>query len=204
MRLREAIQNRSLIPGTRVTELELAERLEMSRTPVREAIYRLETEGLFSHEPRRGLVVASPDHRTVLELYAMRETLEGAAAALAAQHASDIEIEQMKHLVAQEIKAAEAPDRLESLNRSFHGLIYVAANNRYLTRMLENLAATAALLPTMLTIPERANEAHAEHSAILIAISDREPVKAEQAARAHMRSAKRSRLTIIANQLGAP
>ncbi len=203
VRLREEIRNRTLMPGTRVREVELAEKLDMSRTPVREAIYRLETEGLFTYEPRRGLVVCSPDHHTVLELYAMRETLEGAAAALAAQHASDTEVELMEQLVFQEGGVLDQSGELDRLNRSLHGLIYVAAHNRYLTRMLENLAATVSLLPTMLSIPDRAQEAHQEHQAIVKAIRARDPAEAELAARAHMRSAKRNRLAIIASQLAA-
>ena len=77
-RIRAAIREGGLAPGTRLTEAALAQRLGASRTPVRQAIARLEAEGLLTREPHRGLVVTRPDHAQVVELYVMREILEGA------------------------------------------------------------------------------------------------------------------------------
>src|SRR5262249_48034186 len=79
-KLKEALDDGILTPGTRITEVDLSERFAMSRTPIREAVYRLESEGLLSHEPRRGLIVTRPDHQMIVELYTMREALEGTAA----------------------------------------------------------------------------------------------------------------------------
>ena len=83
-KLRDAIQSGELKPGQRLMEIEVADWLHVSRTPVRDAMRRLESEGMMQHEPRNGLVVSSLDRQAMLELYAMREVLEGTAARLAA------------------------------------------------------------------------------------------------------------------------
>src|SRR5688500_10113968 len=79
-RLRQEIQDGRLLPGSRIVEQEIATRLEISRTPVREALRRLEEAGLIMQAPHRGLVVGSLDAQAVNELYETRESLEGAAA----------------------------------------------------------------------------------------------------------------------------
>ena len=81
-RLKEAIRDGTFKVGERLTELEVAARLKVSRTPVREAMHRLEADGLLSYEPRRGVTVTRPDHQMIVELYVMREALEGTAAAV--------------------------------------------------------------------------------------------------------------------------
>jgi DNA-binding GntR family transcriptional regulator len=196
-RIKEAIDEGQLGPGTRVTEVDLSERLSMSRTPVREAIYRLESEGLLSHEPRRGLIVTRPDHQMIVELYTMREVLEGTAARLAAQHASEAELVTLAEINGAEPAMFGEPKALSRLNRRFHSLIYMSAHNRYLLRNLENLASTVALLPTMLDLSGRPMEAHREHIEILNAITERRAADAEEAARSHIRSAGRHRVELL-------
>lgn len=203
-RIRSAIRDGSLGPGDRVTETDLAARFGVSRTPVRQAIARLEAEGLLTHEPRRGLSVTRPDHQQVVELYVMREILEGAAARLAAQHASDTELAAMAELVEDEPKAFGDARRLAEVNQRLHGLLYLAAHNRYLLRSLEQLAATMALLPSLLTRSGRAEQAHAEHRAILNALLQRDGDVAEAAARAHVRAAQRHRLAWLVSTVGVP
>jgi DNA-binding GntR family transcriptional regulator len=197
MRLKEAIEDGLMLPGTRVTEVELSDRFQMSRTPIREAIYRLESEGLLTHEPRRGLIVTQPDHQMVVELYTMREALEGTAARLAAQHASEAELATLSEINQKEPELFDNPRQLSRLNRRFHSLISMSAHNRYLLKSLENMASTIALLPTMLNLAGRAEQAHAEHKAILDAIVSRSPDAAEMAAREHIRSAGRWRIELL-------
>src|SRR3954464_13201192 len=91
-KLREAIETGDLKPGQRVMEVEVAAWLDVSRTPVREALRKLEAEGMLAMEPRAGLVVASLTRQAMMELYVMREVLEGTAARLCARHASDVEL----------------------------------------------------------------------------------------------------------------
>jgi DNA-binding GntR family transcriptional regulator len=203
-RIRAAIREGALPPGLRLTETSLAERFGVSRTPVRQAIARLEAEGLLTHEPRRGLAVTRPDHAQVVELYVMREVLEGAAARLAAQHASETEVEAMAELVETEPAAFDDARRLAEVNLRLHGMLYLAAHNRYLLRSLEQLSATMALLPSLLTRGGRAEAAHAEHRAILEALRRRDGAAAEEAARAHARAAQRHRLAWMVNTLGVP
>lgn len=197
VKLKEAIEDGIILPGARVTETDLSARFEMSRTPIREAIYRLESEGLLSHEPRRGLVVTQPDHQMIMELYTMREALEGTAARLAAQHASDAELATLAEINAEEPKLFDQPRALSRLNRRFHSLIYMSAHNRYLLKSLENMASTIALLPTMLDLPGRPREAHAEHRRVLETIMSRDADAADAAAREHIRSAGRRRVDLL-------
>ena len=203
-RIRAAIREGTLAPGLRLTETDLAARFGVSRTPVRQAIARLEAEGLLTHEPRRGLTVTQPDHAQVVELYVMREILEGAAARLAAQHASDTELAAMAELIEEEPLAFSDALRLAAINQRLHGLLYLAAHNRYLLRSLEQLGATMALLPSLLTRSGRAEQAHAEHRALLAALLARDGAGAEAAARAHARAAQRHRLAWLVNTLGVP
>jgi DNA-binding GntR family transcriptional regulator len=203
-RIRAAIRDGTLAPGLRLTETDLAARFGVSRTPVRQAIARLESEGLLTHEARRGLTVTRPDHAQVVELYVMREVLEGAAARLAAQHASPTEIGAMAELIASEPGHFDDARALAETNQRLHGLLYLAAHNRYLLRSLEQLGATMALLPTLLTFGGRAAQAHAEHQAILAALQTRDGNAAEAAARAHAQAAQRHRLAWLVRTVGVP
>ena len=185
-------------PGDHLREGALAEGLGLSRTPVREALRRLESDGLAVHEAHKGVVVAHLDHQAVTELYLIREVLEGTAAGEAARHASEAEIAALEDLLApsaeREVAAAEA----SRVNRVFHSAIRNAAHNRFLVRTLDGLAQSMALLgPTTLGIPGRQDEAATEHAAIVAAIRDRAPEAAEAAARDHIRKAHRARLGVL-------
>jgi DNA-binding GntR family transcriptional regulator len=196
-RLKEAIRDGTFASGARLTELDVSAWLGMSRTPAREAIHRLETDGLVTHEPRRGLIVTRPDHQMVVELYVMREALEGTAARLAAQHANDVEVEALGDLVASEPEHQDDPVALSRINQRLHRLIHVSAHNRFLLRSLSSLSDTLTLLPTMLGAPERAQQSHTEHVQVLESIQRRNPDAAEAAMRAHLRSAQRRRLSAL-------
>lgn len=193
-RLKEAIREGIFKVGDRLTETDVAERLGVSRTPVREAIHRLEAEGMLTYKPRRGITVTKPDQLMVMELYVMREALEGTAARLAAQHASDLEIEALAELIESEAAHFGAGAQLSRINTRIHRVIHMAAHNRYLLRNLSSLTDTMSLLPTMLADEGRAREAHAEHVRIIQAIQARNPEQAEHAAKAHMKSAMNHRL----------
>lgn len=196
--LKEAIQSGSLAPGMRVREVEIAARFGISRTPAREAIRRLESRGLISIVPHQGAVIASLDHQQTMELYDLREILEGSAAAFAARHASAAEIEELAELVSSEPPLAEDPDRLAELNRVFHASLYRAAHNRFLERALLGLRDSMALLGgTSLRVAGRYAAAHEEHEAIIHALNARDEAGAETAAQAHIRNAQRARLKLM-------
>lgn len=197
-RLKEAIQAGELRSGQRIRENEMAGRLEMSRTPVREALRRLESDGLLTFAPYRGMVISELDHQAVMELYSMREVLEGTAAGLAARHASDAEIAVLQDIVDGEVAIAEDPQKVASHNKHFHGALYRAAHNRYLLKTLNVLVDAMALLGmTTMAITGRSETAHAEHLAIVAAIEARDPTAAEAAMRDHIRMAQRARLRLM-------
>jgi DNA-binding GntR family transcriptional regulator len=191
--LRDAIWDGRIARGVRIREEEIARNLGVSRTPVREALQRLQQRGLLVVGAGRGLVVAELSHLQVVELYAMREILEGSAARFAAQHASDTEIE-ILHRLQRELRQVKTDAMaLVMLNRQFHQAIYHAAHNQYLMQALESLHDSLALLNhTTFRMPKR-KESDEEHRKIVLAIEKRDPDQAEQAARAHIRNAQRTR-----------
>ncbi len=190
----EGIQSGRLAPGTRLREIELAETIGVSRTPLREALGRLQMEGLAVNDPARGLVVTELDHSMTSELYIMREVLEGTAARLAARHASDVEIDFLREINQRDALPA-TPEDLAANNRLFHTTLYRCAHNRYLVRTLNSLQESMMLLGrTTLAAPGRAQSSQAEHLAIVEALARRDPEAAELAARAHIVSAYRIRL----------
>ena len=189
------IEEGGLPPGTRLREAELAERLAISRTPVREALKRLELQGLVAHEPHHGAVVAALEYGQVTELYLLREVLEGTAARLAAQHATAVEIGVLQGMVARDHALLGQPQTLARSNRQFHQQIRDTARNRYLAIALENLRLSLALLAgTTLGAPGRAAQSVAEHAGIVACIAARDCDGAEAAARGHILNAFRTRI----------
>jgi len=198
LRLREAIQEGRLRPGDRVMETELADWLHMSRTPVREALRKLQAEGVMTHEPRNGLVVTKIDRQAMMELYTMREVLEGTAARLCARHAADIELAELAELVKTERALQGNYAALARHNRRFHEAVYRGAHNRYLQETLHVVYDRIGLLgQDQMFLPERASVALGEHSAIASAVEKRDVDGADEAARAHVRSAQRERLRLL-------
>ncbi|WP_227272278.1 GntR family transcriptional regulator [Roseobacter weihaiensis] len=198
--LRARILNGEIRPGDRLREVELAEDLGLSRTPVREAIRRLEQDGIVEHAAHKGAVVRLLDQSSITELYTIREVLEGTAARLAAQHASEIEIEALEEVLATQPPESDDLDAVEASRRNaiFHGVVGQAAHNRFLLSAIDGIASALTLLgPTTLSIKGRIDAARNEHQAILSAIAARDADAAENAARAHIRSAYRARLRLI-------
>jgi DNA-binding GntR family transcriptional regulator len=194
-KLREAIQLGTLKPGQRIMEIEVAEWLEVSRTPVRDAIRRLEAEGMLEHERYAGLVVATVDRQAVMELYVMREVLEGTAARLCARQASDMEVLDLVDLVKREQQLQGDFEALVSHNRLFHEAIHRGAHNRYLEKSLSAVNDSMWLLgKSQMLLPQRAKTALSEHGELARAIQKRDPDAAEEVARKHVRSALRERM----------
>lgn len=183
--------------GERLREVDIAETLGVSRTPVREALFRLQHRGLV--EPAAGgLVVSRLSRLQVIELFSMREVLEGSAAMFAAQHASPGEIVGLRQLIVAFEESMDKPARLATINTQFHQGIYEAAHNRYLTRTLEELNDSLALLPsTTFTVPNRGKNSLLEHRRIIDAIEKRDPESARREAAGHIRNAQAARLSMM-------
>ena len=195
--LLDDIRSGTLLPGARLRETELADRLNMSRTPIREAIRQLEADGLVTHMPRQGATIRLLDYTEVMELYEMRAVLESTAARLAARAASDLELEELTALNA-EMAAATDARAAYKLNSQFHMTLLDAAKNRYLVKSVSALQKTLLILgPTTLTEPKRAKDAVTEHQAVIEALLSRDGDRAEAAMRTHIEAAHRVRLRAL-------
>lgn len=196
--VRDAIATGQLKPGARVMENELAALLEMSRTPIREAIAALEADGLISMDSARGRVVTKLDYQAVMELYAVREVLESTAAGLAARNASDMEIVALRDMLEFEEQILDDAGKLADHNRRFHEAIYYCSHNRYILKMLEYIQTAMLLLqPAGRTGNERRETALLEHRAIVDAIEARDPAASEAAIRLHVRRAQQARIKLL-------
>ena len=196
--IRDAIWDGRFSRGERVREEDIAQTLGVSRTPVRQALQLLVERGLLTAGTGRSLVVAKLTAQQILELYSMREILEGSAARFAAQHAAQAEIQVLHHILGEFEVAHDDPKRLVELNHRFHQAIYEAAHNRYLTQVLTGLIDSMALLHSnTFRVPNRFADSHAEHRRIVAAIEQGNPALAEEAAREHIRQAQRTRFEML-------
>ncbi len=172
----EAIDTGLYKPGDRLVESELAERFGVSRTPIREALQRLETQSLLTRDGR-SLIVASLDHNQLAELYCVRSELEGLAARLAARHATQEEVRLLRAMVEEDRQLVDDPPALSRANKRFHRQIHLASHNRYLVQQLDLVHRSMALLAnTSISFEGRGVQTIAEHDAIVeaIAASDRD------------------------------
>ncbi|EEW59377.1 GntR family transcriptional regulator [Rhodobacteraceae bacterium R_SAG5] len=181
-------------PGDRLVENDLADRFGVSRTPIREALQRLETQSLLERDGR-SLIVASLDHNQMAELYVVRRELEGLAAALAARHATDEEVQVLRDMVAADDALVDKPVELAKANRRFHQQIHLASHNRYLVQQLDLVHRSMALMATTSLAAEgRGRIAQDEHKAIVAAIANRDEAAAGQALKDHISVAFTTRL----------
>lgn len=194
----EAIDQGIYRPGDRLVEAELAERFGVSRTPVREALQRLETQSMLTRDGR-SMIVASLDHNQLAELYVVRAELEGLAARLAAKHATPEEIRVLNDMVEADREIVNDPDDLSRANRRFHKQIHLASHNRYLVQQLDLVHRSMALLAsTSLAAEGRGKAALEEHAEIVRAIAAGDGEAAQTALRAHISKAFETRLKLDA------
>lgn len=198
--LREAIISGRLKPGQRLLEIQLADELGVSRTPVREAIRKLELEGFVVMIPRKGAYVADISLKDIADVFEIRGALEGLAAGLAAERATDEEIEQMeRHLVevAECIERRDV-DRLVESDTMFHDTLYVASRNQRLGQIL-NLLREQIQRFRMRTLshPARMKVALDEHRGMVEALAARDPEAARRLAQEHIESAESSLMGLM-------
>ena len=190
----EAIDVGVYKPGDRLVESDLADRFGVSRTPIREALQRLETQSLLTRDGR-SLIVSSLDHSQMAELYIVRAELEGLAANLAAKHATSEEIKVLQDMVESDRKIISDPSSLARSNRRFHKQIHLASHNRFLIKQLDLVHRSMALMATTsLAADGRGAVAVEEHQAIVTAIADGDSTKASEKLRNHISVAFITRL----------
>ena len=201
--LRGAIINGELRPGERLMEISLAEELGVSRTPVREAIRKLELEGLVLMIPRKGAYVARISMKDIADVFEIRATLEGLAAELAAQRIADDELDELERLLVQ-IAECAAKDDVEScieLDTKFHEVLFRSSRNDRLLPLLSNLREQIQRIRmTSLHHPGRLKLALEEHKRIVDAISQHNPALARKLAHEHIECAENSLMEVISEE----
>lgn len=196
----EAIDGGIYRPGDRLVESELADRFGVSRTPIREALQKLETQSMLARDGR-SLVVAALDHNQLAELYVVRGELEGLAARLAAQHATDEEIHVLAAMVSEDAAIVADPEALARANRRFHKQIHLASHNRYLVQQLDLVHRSMALMAsTSIRAEGRGRATLEEHQGIVDAIAARNGDAAYGALKSHISRAFEVRLRMDAQR----
>jgi DNA-binding GntR family transcriptional regulator len=189
------IQKGQLKPGDYLREQVIAEELGVSRTPVREALRRLESDGLVISEPRFGMVIRDLSYAEVIELYEIREVLERTAAQMSARVITDVELQELEVIQAGMEAARNDAREMALLNHTFHVAILNSAKNRYLWKALESVQKAMLILgPSTMEFPERAETAIEEHRLLLEALRARDVTLAEKVMGEHLTNAQRYRL----------
>ncbi len=191
--LREAIVTGKLKPGERIVEDRICAELGVSRSPLREALRRLEGEGLVSILPRRGAVVTEVTDRDGVNLFAVREVLEGLAARQAARHITADELAELENVCREMAGRIQAKDatHIVVLNTQFHDLIAKASRNRWARDFLAAIRAqTRRIYRSSIESPDRAPNSLAEHLLILDALKTGDFEAAERLAREHVCKAR--------------
>ena len=195
--LREAIRRGILKPGERIMEIQLAEELGVSRTPVREAIRKLELEGYVVMMPRRGTYVANMSIRDINEIFEIRTALESLSNGLAAEHITGEELEHLQRLlviIGGHIKEGDM-EKIVETDIEFHDLMYHAARNQRLVGIISNLRDQLTRFRTLsMSHPGRLEATLDEHRAIVEAIANGDRKAASKAAERHMENSEKTLL----------
>ena len=195
--LREAIRSGVLKPGERLMEIQLADELGVSRTPVREAMRKLELEGYVIMLPRRGTYVANISIRDINEVFEIRTTLDALASGLAAERITEEELEQLERLlvsIGENIETRNMKKVVED-DMEFHDILYKASRNQRLVGIISNLREQMTRFRSMLmSYPGRLKKTLEEHSRLVEAIAQRDVELAQKLAVEHMENSEQTLL----------
>lgn len=196
--LRAEILSGDIRAGTPLREVVVAERFGVSRTPVRQALARLEHDHLLTRSTR-GLVVHALSPDEVIQVYDLRIILESKAAGEAAQLRSSADIAALEGLLARDLALDDPPDRVrKATNLEFHEAVWAASHNSVLEDLLLRLGTHVVQTPrSTLSVRDRWAESLREHRALLDAIRDQDADTAEEIARTHMSTARTLRLELL-------
>lgn len=193
--LRRLILGQAFPPGSRLNVERLCRHLGVSRTPVWDAMKRLETEGLVETVPRQGVFVLNFSLKRVREVYSLREVLEGLSASLAAEHMGPAELASLASDIRRQEVAVTALD-YEAFSRAdldFHNRILAGSKNQLLRRVLESIYGQILVLRLRATLNSKARieSSFAEHRQVFDAVTAKDPERAGTAARMHVRMVTR-------------
>lgn len=187
--LRGRIFSRELAPGDWVDELKIAAELEISRTPLREAIKVLATEGLITMKMRRGAYVTEVNDKDLHDVFHLMAVLEADAAATAALTATDAQLDELSAIHQQLEKSTKDRVQFFKVNEAFHVKLLEVANNRWRDQMVADLRKVMKLNRAQSLLKAgRIEESLAEHSNIMAALKKRDAVSAQTAMRLHIES----------------
>ncbi len=199
-KLRTAIQTGVLKPGQRLMEIQLAESLGVSRTPVREAVRELEMDGFVIMIPRRGTYVADISLKDITQVFEIRTTMEELAASLAAARITQDELAELEGILAEGFTYIRAEDMAEFLKADvhFHHILYKASRNKWLIEIIENLQEHLMRFRSISTLyPGRLAQTWDEHRQLVEAIAAHNIEKARKVASMHMANAEKTLLKEI-------
>ncbi|WP_026818190.1 GntR family transcriptional regulator [Arthrobacter castelli] len=202
-RLKDEILHGKHPPGTPLRETSLASRFGVSRTPVREALGRLQHEGLLERG-QRGLQVRRVDPEQILQVYDMRIMLEEEAARQAAAARTEMDLVRLDSLLERD-RSLSAPDDATRIatNLEFHAAIWTAAHNPVLEDLLERLSTHLVHAPTStLSVGNRWPESLDEHAGLVEAVRTRDTDNAGLHAKEHMTTARNLRLEMFRHSAG--
>jgi len=187
--LREAIIIGELKPGERLMEVQLAEKMGVSRTPVREAIRKLELEGLVDMIPRRGAQVANLSIKDIMDVLEIRASLDALAATLAAKKITEDELKELKIIYDQFVNYVEKENINGSIKKDveFHEIIYKSSRNEKLIQILNNLREQVQRFRIIYIKDTSSHKGLVqEHYDIYQALCNRDPKKAGSIAKTHI------------------
>lgn len=191
--IRQAIIDGTFSPGERLMEIQLADEMGVSRTPVREAIRKLELEGFVVMIPRRGTYVADISIRDITEIYEIRTCLDVLSAGLAAERITDEELEALNRLLVEigQYMAENNMEKIVEADTAFHDILYQASRNERLRSIINNLREQlTGIRGRSMSYPGRLVETMDEHRALVDSIAARDVERAQEAARAHVENAE--------------
>lgn len=198
--LREAIIEGRLKPNERLMEIQLAEEMGVSRTPVREALRKLELEGFVVMVPRKGAYVAGISMKDIVDVFEVRAALEALAAGLAAERITEEELDQLERYLVQIYELSEG-DNINAIvegDTNFHDVIYRASRNQRLVQIITHLQEQIQRFrTTSLSQPGRTRVALEEHKKIVEAVAERNVELAQHLAREHIENAEQSLLNTL-------
>jgi DNA-binding GntR family transcriptional regulator len=193
--IRSAILSGHLAAGTRIDQRAIADELGVSIIPVRESIRQLEAEGLIEKRPYRGAFVTELSMTELVDIYVAREALEELAARIAVERMTPDVVASLEALLAEMESATESGDRsaLFDLNGAFHFTLYTASQNKILCQLIEGLWERSTVYRRRFTfMPERAQQALAEHKQILAACQHGDADAAGRAVRLNVAQTKKA------------